>query len=62
MQISTTVIMVLGIGAAIGVIGGGLGGQWLYNRKKEWLVLLSGITMLLGIGPAMFLVNADLSR
>lgn len=60
-QLATAIITVFGIGSAIGVVGGGMLGQWMYNRRKEWLAWLSGATMLLGIGPAMFLVNVELS-
>lgn len=28
------VLLVLGIGGAVGVLGGGVVGQWLYNKHK----------------------------
>eukprot|EP00798_Chlamydomonas_sp_ICE-L_P021214 gene21214-28123_t len=57
---ATLVIMLFGIGGAIGVIGGGYLGQWLYNRKKEWMAWLAGVTVIIAIGPMLFLVNMDL--
>lgn len=61
-QIATLIITIFGIGGAIGVIGGGALGQWLYNRRKEWLALLAGSTVLLATGPILYLINADLAR
>lgn len=31
-------LLAFGAGGALGVIGGGIGGQWLYNKRKvsEW--------------------------
>ncbi|KAG1658249.1 hypothetical protein FOA52_008509 [Chlamydomonas sp. UWO 241] len=57
---ATLIITVFGFGAAVGVVGGGILGQWLFNRRKEWNAWLSGITTWLSIGPAMFLVNVPL--
>eukprot|EP00798_Chlamydomonas_sp_ICE-L_P009776 gene9778-7658_t len=58
--IATLIITLFGIGGAIGVIGGGYLGQWLYNRKKEWMAVLAGVTVMMAVGPMLFVVNMDL--
>ncbi len=41
LQVATLLIVLFGLGGGIGVVGGGALGQWLYNRRKEYLPLLS---------------------
>ncbi|EFJ46143.1 hypothetical protein VOLCADRAFT_93591 [Volvox carteri f. nagariensis] len=61
-QAATAVILFFGAGGALGVIGGGAGGQWLYNKRKEYQALLAGGCVLAGIGPLYALINSDLQR
>ncbi|MEW5311908.1 MAG: hypothetical protein WDW38_003584 [Sanguina aurantia] len=58
--VATLVILLWGAGGAIGVIAGGAGGQYLYNKRKEYLPLLMGASLVVGIGPLLYLVNAPL--
>ncbi len=44
------------------MVGGGYLGQWLYNRKKEWMAVLAGVAVFLGTAPMLYLVNGDLRR
>jgi predicted MFS family arabinose efflux permease len=57
---ATMVLLVFGLSGGAGVLAGGAGGQWLYNRRKEALAVFSGAAVLLGIAPVLWLVNADL--
>jgi hypothetical protein len=57
---ATVILLLFGIGSAIGIIGGGALGQLVYNRRKEWMPVLAGLCVMAGIGPLYFLVNADL--
>ncbi|KAG2490341.1 hypothetical protein HYH03_011288 [Edaphochlamys debaryana] len=61
-QASTLVLLLFGAGGAAGVVAGGAGGQWLYNKRKEYQALLAGGCVLLGIGPLYAIINADLQR
>jgi hypothetical protein len=36
------VILMIGIGGAVGVVGGGVVGQWLYNHNKWSMPLFIG--------------------
>ncbi|GAX82743.1 hypothetical protein CEUSTIGMA_g10169.t1 [Chlamydomonas eustigma] len=55
--VATTIISVFGVGGGIGVVAGGWLIQHLYNKKKEYMPMLAGCCVLLGVGPAMYLVN-----
>lgn len=48
------VLLALGLGGAVGVIGGGVLGQWLYNRHSKWSMPLF-IGALAGAGGAVCL-------
>jgi predicted MFS family arabinose efflux permease len=61
-QLATLLLLMYGLGSAAGVVGGGLLGQWLYNRRKEYMVLLIVVSMLLGIPPLIYLINAPLTE
>lgn len=58
---ATSVLLAFGIGGAVGVIGGGVGGQWLYNRRREWMALWMAGGVLLGIPPTLYLVNGSVN-
>ena len=58
---ATVVVLAVGIGGGIGVIGGGVLGQWLYNRHKWSMPVFIGICTILGTLPMWFLVNADVA-
>ncbi len=60
-QNATALILLFGVGNGIGVIGGALLGQSLYNRRKEYMALLMAVCVLLGIGPLFYLVNGDVA-
>jgi hypothetical protein len=46
---------------AAGTAAGGALGQWLYNKRKEYMPLLMGVSVLLGSIPVYFIVNADIA-
>ncbi|KAF6255108.1 major facilitator superfamily domain-containing protein [Scenedesmus sp. NREL 46B-D3] len=57
---ATVVILLFGLGGGVGVLAGGAAGQLLYNWRKESMAVLTGLSVLAGVGPVYFLVNADL--
>ncbi|KAI7844379.1 hypothetical protein COHA_002177 [Chlorella ohadii] len=60
-QTATLVLLVLGIGGAVGVLGGGWVGQWCYNRRKWSMPVFIGICTVLGTLPMLWLVNANVA-
>lgn len=59
---ATTIILAIGIGGSVGVIGGGILGQHLYNTKRKWsMPLLIGSCTIVGSFPLWYLVNADVA-
>uniref|UniRef100_A0A383W382 Major facilitator superfamily (MFS) profile domain-containing protein n=1 Tax=Tetradesmus obliquus TaxID=3088 RepID=A0A383W382_TETOB len=59
-EMATVVILMFGLGGGVGVLAGGAAGQLLYNWRKEAMAVLTGVSVLAGVGPVYFLVNADL--
>eukprot|EP00879_Flechtneria_rotunda_P006260 GHRR01006579.1.p1 GENE.GHRR01006579.1~~GHRR01006579.1.p1 ORF type:complete len:583 (+),score=156.80 GHRR01006579.1:972-2720(+) len=59
-ELATVVLLLFGVGCAVGVIAGGAAGQLLYNWRKESMAVLTGASVLAGVGPMLALVNADL--
>lgn len=57
---ATAVVLAVGLGGGVGVVGGGLAGQWLYNRRKWSMPVFIGTATMLGAPPLWYLVNADL--
>ena len=53
------VLLVLGLGGAVGVVGGGALGQALYNRRKWSMSVFIGGCTVLGVLPLYYIVNAD---
>ena len=49
----------LGLGGAVGVVGGGILGQALYNRRKWSMSVFIGGCTVLGVLPLYYIVNAD---
>lgn len=60
-QGATAVLLFLGVGGAVGVVGGGIVGQWLYNRRKWSMSVFIGGCTVAGTLPMFFLVNADVA-
>ncbi|PRW58958.1 MFS family transporter: sugar [Chlorella sorokiniana] len=60
-QTATLVLLILGIGGAVGVLGGGWVGQWCYNRRKWSMPVFIGVCTVLGTLPMLWLVNADVA-
>ena len=58
---ATTIVLAVGIGGGLGVIGGGILGQWMYNRKKWTMPIFIGVCTIIGAGPMWFIVNADVA-
>jgi predicted MFS family arabinose efflux permease len=56
---ATTVVLAIGIGGGVGVIGGGIIGQKLYNTEKWTMPVFIGICTVIGTVPMWFIVNAD---
>jgi hypothetical protein len=57
LQAATTVILFLGGGSAVGGLGGGLLGQYLYNHSKSLQPVLMGLSTAAGAIPMFFLIN-----
>jgi predicted MFS family arabinose efflux permease len=58
---ATTIVLAVGIGGGVGVIGGGIIGQKLYNREKWTMPVFIGICTMIGAAPMWFIVNADVA-
>lgn len=56
---ATSVVLMVGIGGACGVIVGGLLGQYIYNRAKWGMSVFIGTTTVFASLPLWFLVNTD---
>jgi MFS family permease len=54
----TAAVTLFGLGGAIGVIGGGVWGQRLYNRNKSSVAVLMGLSTMLGALPSYYFVNS----
>jgi MFS family permease len=54
----TAAVTLFGLGGAIGVIGGGIWGQRLYNRNKSSVAVLMGVSTMLGALPSYYFVNS----
>jgi len=54
---ATLIVMVIGAAAIFGSFFGGLAGNWLYNRRPQYLPILCGTSTLLGIIPMAILIN-----
>ena len=52
-------LLCIGIGGAVGVLGGGLLGQWIYNRFEPAMPVFIGLSTMLGCLPMAWLLNAD---
>ncbi|RMZ55585.1 hypothetical protein APUTEX25_000168 [Auxenochlorella protothecoides] len=61
-QAATTVLLCIGIGGALGVLGGGLLGQWIYNRRKAAMPVFIGLSTMLGTLPMWYVLNGDVGR
>ncbi len=61
-EASTTVFLLLGVGATVGGIVFAYIGEWLYNKKPKYLPILCGTLVLLGIIPAYALINIPLGE
>ncbi|GAB4817048.1 hypothetical protein N2152v2_004094 [Parachlorella kessleri] len=60
--VATAVILLIGIGGAIGVVGGGIVGQMLYNRRKWSMPIFIGFCTVLGTPPLWVLINAPVDH
>ncbi len=54
---ATAVVLTNGIGGAVGVLGGGALGQWLYNRDKPAMPTVVGLGMVCAVVPMYLLIN-----
>lgn len=59
-QAATLIILLFGLGGGAGVLAGGAAGQWLYNRRKQYMAVLMGISVIAGIAPVYWMINADM--
>jgi len=59
---ATLVLMMFGVGGGVGTLLGGAAGQWLYNRRAEWMVAFFSAAVLSGTAPVLTMVLADMSR
>ena len=58
---ATTIMTIFGVGGLCGQILGGWWGQYLYNKRKEKVAYLMGLSTILGIIPMLLLVNLPFS-
>jgi len=56
-EAATLIVMAIGAGAIIGGFGGGLLGNWLYNIKAKYIVILCGTSTILGVVPMIYILN-----
>jgi MFS family permease len=54
---ATTIFLILGLGATLGIIFFGYVGEWLYRKNPKYNPLMCGFVVLLGCIPAFMLVN-----
>eukprot|EP00980_Cylindrotheca_fusiformis_P007697 scaffold1624_cov105-Cylindrotheca_fusiformis.AAC.8 len=59
---ATVLVMIFGIGCAIGGIAGGYIGQLCLRRDRKWLPYFMAITTALGIVPFVALLETDFDR
>ncbi len=48
---ATLIVVMFGIGAAIGILGGGILGQWIYNKRRRNIAVYMTLTTFCGIIP-----------
>ena len=56
---STVLMTFFGIGAAVGQVGGGLLGQYLFNRDPRKQVLFIGLSTICAVIPLLLIVNSS---
>ena len=56
-QTATATILVFGVGNFLGILVGGIGGDYLHKRDVRYPALLSGIMAILGCVPLWVLIN-----
>ena len=56
-QGATTIMFIFGLGCFAGNLLGGVLGQWVYNRRKEWAAFLMALSTILGFLPMYWLIN-----
>lgn len=57
---ATSLVLCIGIGGALGVIGGGVLGQYLYNNRPKYMPVFIGTMTIIGTLPMWYLVKADI--
>ena len=58
---ATSLVLGVGVGGALGVIGGGIVGQYLYNRSPRLMPLFIGSCTILGTLPMIYLLMGAIS-
>lgn len=58
---ATSLVLGIGIGGAIGVIGGGIIGQILYNKRPRLMSIFIGVCTILGTIPLWGIIVGDVS-
>jgi predicted MFS family arabinose efflux permease len=56
---STSIVLGIGIGGAIGVLGGGALGQYIYNRTPRHMPVFIGLSTIAGAFPMWYIVKGD---
>jgi len=59
---ATLVVSIFGIGGGVGIVLGGIVGQWLYNRRRRWMPLFTGLIVITSTPPMLWLVNDPLEE
>lgn len=56
---STSLVLGIGIGGALGVLGGGALGQYIYNQSPRHMPVFIGVSTIAGTFPMWYIVKGD---
>jgi predicted MFS family arabinose efflux permease len=57
---ATFIVLLFGIGAAVGGLVGGVSGQRVYNRDTRLLPIFIGLCQIVAVFPMCYMINMDL--
>jgi MFS family permease len=61
-ETATTIFMVIGVGSVVGGLAFAYVGEWLYKKKPSYMPLMCGAGVIIGIIPAILLVNMSINN
>ena len=59
---ATSIVLGIGVGGALGVIGGGAAGQYMYNKRPSLMPMFIGTCTVAGTIPMWYLVKGDVKH